>query len=299
MFRIKVCEKCEKQVIYQSVNGFGYCMYCGSKLDDNDSYELGSAVGALLNEELAKGDHQGKKWSNDYLRFTEAVNSYDFKKASAIVRKIQNNNESTEDINDTIIDFLKMKFVEFSKDPERTYKGGVDEILQLMGKDYQIYIKELVLSCCEIDFDVNDRIQVRSLINTLFYLVVDILRHAPSLLFVVLAIMPISNVVCDAMDAEVKSGVRDEDRLVFTQQLALGMIISISLEFTKGVNEERVVMMGKPVDIDEKRRIVTDGLIISVESGNEEMVLEQIDSLFKMIMSEDLCMVLKKVKKRR
>lgn len=174
------CPECGETVILDVVNGYGYCMYCGAKVEPEGLRRLSSPVRIALMKELRYDDpFMSEPWFGEVCEAVRLTFSGDSEAGSALIRKVY---ESVGDGDDRtkVSNALEMEVLEaivsvIDGDGSQPYRGGFLDIIEVMKDFDEIYPSEII-DLCLVQMTAGkyvNRDVAKAILISLFYLARD------------------------------------------------------------------------------------------------------------------------------
>lgn len=176
------CPECGETVILDVVNGYGYCMYCGGKVEPEGLRRLPSPLRFSLIKELRSEDSLvSEPWFDDVHEAVRLMLSGDADAASAIIVKVYGSVGEGEE-RARISSALELEALEaiasvIDGNEAEPYRGGLLDLSEVMKEFDDVYPSD-VINICMMQMTIGkilDADSAKSILVTLFYLARDAL----------------------------------------------------------------------------------------------------------------------------
>lgn len=149
------CPECCERIVVDIVNGYGYCMYCGCKVDTGDAVPLPSAYRNALKVELENTSNEGP-WRRDIVSAFDLIGDGDMDSGLQELRKVISDNRSSEgDVMDAI-DNQIIEWMVNGVDDDMPYRGGVLDIVSMLN-EFTDTPPKMFLSLIVMQFGIKSR----------------------------------------------------------------------------------------------------------------------------------------------
>ncbi len=180
------CPECGERILLDVVNGYGYCMYCGAKVEPEGLSGIPAPVRSVLRRELDSDDpYEGRSW---YPLVREAgllMRKGDFDAACGRVRQafdIAVPENEGEDVTDAVDSELIEAVLAVTEDPDQEpYRGGMERILEITSEHAEDGITPMFFEMFIIQFMYDsvrrrDVDRARQVLVSVTYVLRDALR---------------------------------------------------------------------------------------------------------------------------
>jgi len=131
------CPECSERILLDVNNGYGYCMYCGSKVEPEGLHRISSPLRSTLRRELECDDpYEGQPWYGDASRVMALLKDGDVQDSAELLKGIFESVQDDEARKD-IADFVDTEIVEWiasiidDQDP-KPYGGRARSLYKVM-----------------------------------------------------------------------------------------------------------------------------------------------------------------------
>lgn len=148
------CPECCERIVVDIVNGYGYCMYCGAKVDTSDAVPLSSAYRNALRVELENTSDEGP-WYGEVVSAFRSIRSGDAEDGLAELDRIISDNEVSNQVMDAIENQM-IEWVVNSIDEGEPYRGGVLDVVNVMNA-YEDFPPKVFLPVAMVQMGIKSR----------------------------------------------------------------------------------------------------------------------------------------------
>lgn len=174
------CPECGETVILDVVNGYGYCMYCGAKVEPEGLRRLPSPLRIALMKELRCDDpFLSEPWYGDLCEAVRLMLSGDSDEGAAVIRGIYGSAADDEErakVSSTLeLEVLDAIVSVIDGDGSRPYRGGFLDVIGVMKEFDEAYSPEII-NLCLVQMTAGtyvDRDVAKAILISLFYLARD------------------------------------------------------------------------------------------------------------------------------
>lgn len=228
------CPECCERVVVDIVNSYGYCMYCGYRIDTEDSTPLPSAFRNALKVELE--DMRGySDWYKSVISAFDTIFQGDMDAGIESLRKVID--ENTDDMEEVLnsIDTQAIEWVVNGVDCDNTYRGGVLRIVELMN-EYEEVPPKIFLSLIIMQMGIKSRSitnpdMAKDFIVSLFNVIMEYIPFLNNVGDIINTCEQINNILQQSMVTAYPRGEVEDDEAFrcgnFLHQLCLTLIIRI------------------------------------------------------------------------
>lgn len=176
------CPECGETVILDAVNGYGYCMYCGGKIELEGLRRLPSPLRFSLIKELRVEDPTiSEPWFGDVCEAVRLMLSGDVDAGSALIAKVYESVDG-DDERARVSSALELEALEaisivIDGNAVEPYRGGLLDLSEAMKKFDDVYPSD-VINICMVQMIIGklmDPDSAKTILITLFYLARDAL----------------------------------------------------------------------------------------------------------------------------
>lgn len=174
------CPECCERILLDVINGYGYCMYCGAKVEPQDLIPIQNALREAISIEIEKED-ENNPWNKPIAEGIKMAQSGDIdgcieKLRSAITDADKNELDDVEDdINRSIIDWIVCGI---SDENVPLYNGGAKKIYDGLDGLIENGMDGVIPNVCQmhiavISTNIHDPDKAKRLITVAFMLFRD------------------------------------------------------------------------------------------------------------------------------
>ena len=181
------CPECAETIIMDVVNGYGYCMYCGAKVEPEGLRRFSSPLRIAIRKELEFDDPSiSEPWYEDVCEAISLMLSGEKDAGAALIRSVYGSAKDDDEMA-RISNTLSMEILEYvvsvmDRDEGEPYRGGALDIIGVIREFDDIYpteILDLCLAQMTIGTFVSGEIAKTTLIS-ISYLAQDLLTLSRS-----------------------------------------------------------------------------------------------------------------------
>lgn len=169
------CSECCERIVVDIVNGYGYCMYCGAKVDTSDSMPLTSAFRNALKVELENNEDE-KPLYREIVATFKTITGGDIQEGIRALDGIMAGGASSEEVMN-IVDSQVIEWIVNSIDDDTPYRGGVMQVIEWINRYEEVSVKNylwMVLMQLSIKSQaIINKVEARMFLISLFHFVRD------------------------------------------------------------------------------------------------------------------------------
>ena len=246
------CPECCERVVVDIVNSYGYCMYCGYRIDTEDSTPLPSAFRNALKVELE--DMKGfSDWYASVVSAFDTIFQGDMESGIVSLRKVID--ENMDDLEEVLnsIDTQAIEWVVNGVDCDNIYRGGVLRIVDLMN-EYEEVPPKIFLSLIIMQMGIKSRsitnpVVAKDFIVSLFNVILEYIPFLNNVGDIINTCEQINTILQQSMVTAYPRGEVEDDEAFrcgnFLHQLCLTLIIRIDHMTQKEVVKVNRALMTK------------------------------------------------------
>jgi hypothetical protein len=183
MYMITVCNNCRNSTMYDSVDGKGFCMYCGGALHDKDSLTVAGFLDAEIRCELKYDDFKDEPWYDSYSAVVSDLFSGRYSMALTRAEDLlkDKSEEQAKEITLSIVSDLTRLSLESIRGSGNRYELGTAEFLHAMPNTDWKQTTNLIEGMVYNAFLSNTYSDDEGLIELVYHLLMELMVSAPNL----------------------------------------------------------------------------------------------------------------------
>lgn len=254
------CPECGERILLDIVNGYGYCMYCGAKVDPEGLTVLPSPIRVTLRRALeAEDPYAGAPWYGRVRDAGAMLRSGDTEGAVSAIREAFSLAGGSDDARADVVDAVDTEIIEtivsvIDSQDAVPYRGGMMEVFDVCEEEAGMGLTTQFMDLCLLQYTMEagrskDRDRVGAIMVSIAYLLRDYLSvvRRPDDAYGVL--MTASSIMSNLADAAYPDGCRDEpssreDMRCLKLVMRLALIFSYEME---GMPQKSIVKLNRSV----------------------------------------------------
>lgn len=275
------CPECCEKIILDVINGFGYCMYCGAKVEPEELVPLPNSLRETIFLELNKDD-VAEPWDVKVSESIDLAQSGDIDGCIAGLRSVLENaeNKQTDDILDSIDKAIVNWIISGITDRNLPmYEGGAHDVYEGIkdlvgeGMDYAI-VNVCRMHMSMISNNLNDPEMAKRLIKTTFMVLKDYINDIHNLEELVDFITGLNYITHNAINIAYPNANENKneymDEPTFRYYNFLLHLAFMAINETKGMKRKDLVKINR-----------------SVSAGDMSEALKDINSAIDLVLDKD------------
>lgn len=251
------CPECCERILLDVINGYGYCMYCGAKVEPQDLIPIQNTLREAISIEINKDD-VSNPWSKPLAESIGMAQSGDIdgciKGLRDILEKTDKNkmDEVVDDIDKSIVDWI---ISGISDDNLPSYNGGAKEIYEGIRDLVGDGMNNMIINICQmhlavISTNINNPDKAKRLITTAFMLFndkVDDFSNLDELMEFLTAIHPSCRNVINMAYPDAGNDEKYSEEMPFRYYNFLSHLIFVLSNETRGLKRKELIKINRQV----------------------------------------------------